>query len=266
MNYPLKSSSKSRNKNRRLKAVVAILLFAVLFFVFRTAPFKSFVNKIALPFWKIDNYATGKFSDFFSILVSKKSLILDNKKLEEELSKANVELSLQKIIEKENNDLKTLLGRGDEKRKVVLGIVLEKSGVTPFDVIIIDIGKVQAVQKGDKVLYDNAIEIGQIEEVFEHSSKVKLYSSPGQKFTVLIGSKSIQAEAEGIGGGNFTAKLPRDIEINKGDAAVVPTVSSSVFGFVEEIEVSPTDSFQKILFKIPLNLAELRRVQVEIKP
>lgn len=248
-----------------MKTIIALILFALIFFVFRTAPFKEFFNKIALPFWEIDNYAAGKFSDFFSILASKKSLIIENRKLEEELNKANVELLTRKIIEKENNDLKVLLGRNNMEGKVVLGIVLEKPSITPFDVVVIDIGKNKGVQKDDKVLYKDSITIGQIEEVFANSSKVKLYSSPGQKFTALIGSKSIQVEAEGLGGGNFMAKLPRDIEINKGDAAVVPSISSSVFGFAEKIEVSPADSFQKIIFKIPLNLAELKWILVEIK-
>ena len=71
-------------------------------------------------------------------------------------------------------------------------------------------------------------------------------------------------ELEGLGGGNFAAKLPRDVEVKEGDAAVVPSISTSVFGFVEKIELNPTDSFQKIIFKIPANLSELKWVTVEI--
>lgn len=265
MNYPLKSSSRPRNKNRRLKAVAVILLLIGLFFLFRADILKGIFNGIATPFWKIDNYVSGGFSKFFSIIGSKKSLIIENRRLEEELSNASVGSSMQKVVQKENEDLKTLLGRNDAKIKTVLSAVLVKPSISPFDVIIIDIGQDKGIQKGDKVLYKDAITIGQVEEVSAHSSKVKLYSSPGEKFTAFIGAKSIQTEAEGLGGGNFMAKLPRDVEVNEGDEAVVPSISTSVFGFAEKIEAGPADSFQKIIFKIPLNLAELRWVLVEVR-
>lgn len=263
MNYPLRNSSKPRDKKWRAKVTVAVLLLSFIFLFSRAVAFRDFFNKIALPFWKTDSYATVKFSGFFSLIGSKNSLIAENQKLQEELNGANAKLSLQKVVEKENADLKSLLGRNDSKIKVVLGVVLEKPSISPFDVIIIDIGRDKRVKKGDKVLYEGMIVIGQIEEVFEKSSKVKLYSSPGQKFTVFIGSKSIQAEAKGLGGGSFMAKLPRGAEIIEGDAAVIPSISTSVFGFVEKIETESIDSFQNIFFKIPLNLTELKWVEVE---
>lgn len=265
MSYPLRNSSKPRNGKWRVKSAVAILLFATVFLFSRVDLFRGFLNKIALPFWKIDNYAVGKFSDFFSVIGSKNSLVAENRRLEEELTKANAELSIQKVIEKENDDLKSLFERSDTKMKVILGVVLKKPVIYPFDIIIIDIGKTNGLQKGDKVLYGGVIAMGQIEEVFEKSSKVKLYSSPGQKFTVFIGSKSIQTEAEGLGGGNFMVKLPKGVEVSEGDEAVVPGISTTVFGFAHKIETDPADSFQKIIFKIPFNLNELKWVEVEVK-
>jgi len=264
MNYPLKNNSKPGNKNRRLKIAAIIFIFAAIFFISLTGAFRGFINKIALPFWKFDNYVTLKFSNAFSIIGSKRSLILENRRLNLELNKIKTDLSLQKIIRKENENLKALFGRSEGKKNVVLAAVLVKPSVSPFDVIIIDIGKDKGVKEGDRVLYEGAVAIGEVEEAYSRSSKVKLYSSPGEKFVALIGETSAQVEMEGLGGGNFAAKLPRDVEVKKGDAAVVPSISTSVFGFVENIELNPTDSFQKIIFKIPANLSELKWVTVEI--
>lgn len=264
MNYPLRNNSKPRNKNRRLKIGVAIILFMALFLISFTVAFKGALNKIALPFWKFDNYITQKFSDFFPIISSKKSLILENRRLAEELNKIGSDLSIQKIIQKENEDLKALLGREERKDNLILVAVLVKPSISPFDVIIIDAGKDKGIKAGDRVLYEGSAVIGEVEESYDKSSKVKMYSSPGEKFLALVGEKAVQAEAEGLGGGNFSAKLPRDIEVKEGDAAVVPSISTSVFGFVQKIELNPTDSFQKIIFKIPANLSELKWVLVEI--
>lgn len=263
-NYPLRNNSKSKNKNWRLKIAALALIFIVVLITSFTGALKGSLNKIALPFWRLDSYAVQKFSDFFPIINSKKSLILENRRLIEELKKNSSDLSLVKIIQKENQDLKTLLGRDELEKDVILGAVLVKPSISPFDVIIIDVGLDKGVKKGNKILYEGSVTIGEVEEAYGQSSKVKMYSSPGEKFLALVGEKNIQVEAEGLGGGNFSAKLPRDIEVKEGDAAVVPSISTSVFGFVHSIELSPTDSFQNIIFKIPANLSELRWVLVEI--
>lgn len=264
MNYPLRNNSKPRNKNRRIKIGAVIILFTALFLISFTGALKGYLNKIALPFWRFDGFITQKFSNFFPIIGSKRSLILENRRLAEELNKIGSDLSVQKIIQKENEDLKALLGREEGENNLVLAAVLVKPGISPFDVIIIDVGFDKGVKAGDRVLYEGSVAIGEVEEVYDKSSKIKMYSSPGEKFLTLVGDKSVQAEAEGLGGGNFSVKLPRDIEVKEGDAAVVPSIATSVFGFVQKIELNPTDSFQKILFKIPANLSELKWVLVEI--
>ncbi|MBM2817828.1 MAG: hypothetical protein HW401_418 [Parcubacteria group bacterium] len=264
MNYPLRNSSKPRNKNKRLKFLIAAIIFAILFLISLTGAFKISLNNIILPFWKSDSYIGQKFSNTFSIIGSKKSLIAENRRLGEELNKIKADLSIQKIIQKENEDLKALLGRDEIKKNAILSAVLVRPSISPFDIIIIDVGLDKGVKAGDRVLYEGSVAIGEVEEAYVHSSKIKLYSSPGEKFIALVGERSVQVEAEGLGGGNFSAKLPRDIEVNEGDAAVVPSISASIFGFVQKIELNPTDSFQKIIFKIPVNLSELKWVTVEI--
>ena len=264
MNYPLRNNSKSRNKNKWLKFAIVALIFSAIFLISFTGAFRGYLNKIALPFWRFDSYAVNKFNNFFPIIGSKKSLILENRRLNQELSKIKADLSIQKILQKENEDLKALLGRDGARKNAVLSAVLVRPSISPFDVIIIDAGINEGVKEGDRVFYEGSVAIGEVEEAYSRSSKVKLYSSPGEKFVALIGETSAQVEMEGLGGGNFAAKLPRDVEVKKGDAAVVPSISTSVFGFVENIELNPTDSFQKIIFKIPANLSELKWVTVEI--
>lgn len=264
MNYLLKNNLRPRNKNWRLKIALIILIFVTLFFISRANVFKEFLNKVALPFWRIDNYAVSGFSGFFSVINSKRSLIFENRALKEELDRTKADSSIRKILQKENEDLKILLGRNDARKNVILAAVLVKPGISPFDIIIIDTGKNKGVKKGDKVLFENALTIGEIEETYEGSSKVRLYSSPGEKTIAFVGPTSMQVEAEGYGGGNFIAKLPRGLEVKEGDEVMMPGISTSILGLVEKIKTSPADSFQEIIFKIPVNLAELKWVLVEI--
>lgn len=264
MNYLLKNNYKSRNRNPRLKVILIIIVIVILFFVSRAGLFDSVANRIAVPLWKTANYANNKFSSMFSVVRSKKSLISEGRILKEELNKANANLLIQKVYQKENEDLKALLGRGNERKNVILSAVLVRPGMSPFDIIVIDIGKNSGVQVGDKVTHNGVLTIGEVSEVDAKSSKVRLYSSPGEKHMALIGPKSVQTEVEGLGAGNFIAKLPRDMEIKEGDEAVMPNITTSILGFVQKIETGVADSFQKVIFKIPINLSELKWVEVEI--
>lgn len=264
MNYLLKNNYKSRNRNSRLKIILIIAIIIILFFISRAGLLGGTVNIIAVPLWKVSNYTSDKFSDMFSAIRSKKSLILEVKSLKEELGMASANLLIQKVYQKENEDLKALLGRDNDKTKNILSAVLVRPGMSPFDIMVIDIGKSSGVKVGDKVLYNGSLVIGTVAEVDSKSSKVKLFSSPGEKHIALIGPKSTQVEVEGFGAGSFVAKLPRDVEIKEGDEVVMPGISMSILGFVQKIESGVADSFQKIIFKIPVNLSEIKWVEIEM--
>lgn len=264
MNYRLRNNSKFKNKNLRFKIITLVIAFFITLSVFFSGIFSGFLNKIALPFWRVDIYVVQKFSEIFAIINSKKSLILENRRLSEELNKNMMDTLMLRVIQKENQDLKALLGRDKVNKNTVIGAVLAKPGISPFDVIIIDIGLDEGVKKGNKVFYEKSVAIGEVEEVYERSSKIKLYSSPGEKFLTFVGENNIQVEAEGLGGGNFFAVLPRDAEVKEGDIAIVPGASTLVLGFVHKIKLNPTDAFQNIIFKTPVNLSELKWVLVEI--
>ena len=130
--------------------------------------------------------------------------------------------------------------------------------------LTLDIGADQNIKVGDKVMANANIYIGEITEVLEHSSKVTLYSTPGRKLSVILGSNSVTMEAVGIGGGNFNILVPREIEVKEGDVIVIPSITANVFGIVEKVNFKETDSFQTVLFKSPVNISELNFVEVVI--
>ena len=101
-----------------------------------------------------------------------------------------------------------------------------------------------------------------LNEVFKNSARATLFSFPGRSADVLIGDSGIITTAIGRGGGNFEAKLPREIEIEAGDPIVIPEIDSHIFAVVEDVVSKPTDSFQTIYFKNPVNISELEWVVV----
>ena len=261
MNYLLKSSSfEDRKKNARRRILIVIVILIFISIVLLTTPVRSLLFSLAEPIWKSQNsFINSNFIEYFKF---KQTLINERLAIEQKLFMAGNLLALNTTLQKENDSLKDLLGRKDVKQKTILSAVLVKPPQTPYDSLIIDIGENYNIKVGNKVMANANVYIGEVSEVLPHSAKIILYSSPGRKLPVILGTNSATVEAVGIGGGNFNIFLPREVEVKEGDVIVVPSITTNVFGIVEKVNFRDKDSFQTVLFKSPVNISELNFVQV----
>ena len=266
MNYRLRSSSvegrERSSRHRKMWVAIAVLVGIV---VLHTLWGRQVLTALAVPVWQSQHTLGGWWAENIVVLKSKQALIRENLRLMDELNDVRVNIFMNQVLKKENEDLKMLLGKRPENIKSVIAAVLVRPPKTPYDVLVIDAGSVDGVMVGDVVLADGTVYIGEVTEVLPHSAKVEMYSSPDKKSSVMIGADGVEAEAIGQGGGNFEVRLPREVEVANGDIIVMPSVTSNIFGSVSQIEVRDKDSFQKILFKNPLNISDLLWVEVIIK-
>lgn len=261
MNYHLKSSNfQDRKRNEKKKLLITIFSLVVLLLIISTSPVRSTLFSVALPVWKIQNYIVN--SNFFEYFKSKQTLINERLIMEQKLFLAGNLIDINNTLEAENENLKDLLGRRNINIKSILAKILVKPPQTPYDLLIVDIGSDLGVKVGDKVVANTNIYIGEVSEVFPQSSKITLYSTPGETIPVVLGINSISVEAVGIGGGNFNIFLPREVEVKEGDVIIIPIITANVFGIVEKIIFKETDSFQTVLFKSPVNISELSFVEI----
>lgn len=263
MNYPLKSSNfVERQRQARKRVLYIVLLLILVAAIIRFSPVRQWLFSVSTPLWNTRNIVLE--SSFFQYFKTKQTLINEKNALEQKLFLAGNLIAENSILLVENESLKDLLGRKNIKQNIVLASILVKPPQIPYDSLIIDIGADQGLRVGAKVLATANTYIGEISEVLPHSAKVTLYSSPGQKLSVILGTNSVTAEAVGIGGGNFNIFLPREVEVKEGDVIVIPSITANVFGIVEKINFKETDSFQTVLFKSPVNISELNFVEVTI--
>lgn len=263
MNYLLKSSSfDDRKKNAKKKVFAVILVLFIAIIILASTPARNILFFVAEPIWKVKNLIAD--SSFFEYFRTKQGLIDERVAIERKLFMVGDLLALNETLKKENETLKSLLGRQDTKLKTVLASILAKPPQLPYDSLLIDIGENQQIKVGDQVVANTNIYIGEVSEVLSHSAKVSLYSTPGRKLSVVLGASAVTAEAVGIGGGNFNILLPREVEVKEGDVIVIPAITSNVFGIVEKVDFQDKDSAQKVLFKSPVNISELSFVEVVI--
>ncbi|HJN62619.1 MAG TPA: rod shape-determining protein MreC [Candidatus Paceibacterota bacterium] len=238
--------------------VVALIFIFILVNLFIPNIIPGKFNSLGKPIWKLREGILEKFGEVGGVLHSKSSLVVENKRLRSELKSAELLNIKVNLLERENRELKNLSTRetvsGDLLR------VLSKASQSPYDTLIIDIDN-KKVSVGQEVFSEEEILIGVIDEIYKDSARVRLLSSAGNKYNVEIGDESIEGIAEGLGGGNFEITLPRGVDAEVGDEIISPDLAVKLLGIVEHIESKPQNSFQKILFKSPVNINQIKWVK-----
>ena len=210
----------------------------------------------------LGNNIGEKFSNISSFFYSKNILLENNINLRLDLNEKETMLSNYNSILAENIQMKEILGRKIEKTNMVISTILSKPNHSLYDTLIIDTGAKNGISEGKRVFAFGNIPIGRIAEVYSDSSKVILFSNPGERTEVVVG-KDIFMQVIGRGGGNFEMNLVKDIVLEKGMEVVLPGIHPYVLGIVETIISDPRDFFQKALLISPVNIQELKFVEVE---
>jgi cell shape-determining protein MreC len=148
---------------------------------------------------------------------------------------------------------------------VILSVILAKSSQSIYDTLVVDAGIKQEVKVGSIVFALGNVPIGRVAEVYSNSSKIILFSNSGEKTQVIIPGKDIFMELVGRGGGNFEMILPRDLVLQKGDQVTMPGINPYVLAIVETIISDPRNPFTKALLVSPVNVQELKYVQINIQ-
>lgn len=219
------------------------------------------LHYVGKPLWWLKNSSFETFSNFVEFVKDKEDLLEENRNLKIKLNETISQELFYKILLEENKELKALVGRQDTPIKFILANVLVKPNLSPYDSLVLDVGKEEGVKRGDKVVFNNVI-IGELGEVYPQTAFAYLYSSPERQTNVVIGFNEISGIAQGKGGGNFEMRFPKDVLLVEKDIITLPELDLFVLGAVNKIITSPEDPFQTVLFKFPINIFELKWVQI----
>lgn len=262
------------NKDRgRVSSVsylfVAILIAMVFYFWYPVflSVFSRFALGVSYPFWKVQGYIVEKMSSALINFEEKKTLEERNKYLLKRFESVKYAILEKELIEKENIELKKILGRSnpldDEKNKRnLLAYIISGPVTPPYDVLILDIGIDGGVSVGDLVLGGNGYLVGEIVEIYNKTSKVRLHSSYGVKTPVLIGENKTTMEILGVGSGNFVVQIPKDFLVEEGDLALMPGEDPTIVAEVKKIEGKDGEMFKRAYLFSPFNIRELHSVLV----
>lgn len=241
MNFHLKSDRYERKRIPVLKGISLVFACFILIQIVVPTFLPRIAHHIFSPFWTVKTDDTAQT-----------------------IAELQTKIDSFSLIEKEHTTLLTELGQ-KKPSEMIFARVLVLPPQSIYDMLIIDSGSIQGVTVGKKVYAGNNILLGEVVEVYEKTAKVKLYSSPDEKYDIIIGTASSSVRAMGIGRGNgmFEALVPREAKVVVGDIVTVPQISTTVYGKVSYIITDPARAFDSVLFQSSIPLQSLRRVYVE---
>jgi len=239
----------------------AIIILSALILWRAPSFFSGLFMSVARPFWRTE------FSIQSGALESPGQLLSDNESLKRQLSDLELSIastSVEATLE-ENDELKAMLGRASTT-PAVLAAVLSRPPYMPYDELVIDRGSDDGIASNTLVYSPEMVLIGHLSALYSQTSAVTLFTSPGQKYNVLIGSSHIPAEADGRGGGQYQAEIPHGSAIEAGDIVEDQSLNDKEFGIVVTVRSDPSDPFDQVLFAPPVNIYQLRWVLLEKSP
>ena len=261
-------------QRKKLYYGVFFLFIFLFLFYFRAGVWRGLSYaciKIFHPVLVVGDAIGKNFGSLGSYFISKSSLSAENQNLKAELDAEQATMANYNSILAENTDLKDTLGRKTPKVNMILAAILSKPNQSLYDTLVIDAGSNEGIKIGQIVFAFSSVPIGRITEVYPESSKVILFSNPGEKTTVVVthatagqAGKNISMELVGRGGGNFEMVMPSGVTFTPGDQVVLPGITPYVVGTVQTIISDPRDSFSKAILTSPVNIQELNFVEVEI--
>ncbi len=251
---------------QRKKIIRNVIGFGI-FFILVILGILTWTGKIfhfvSRPVWKAERSISNGLYNINYLVRTKASISNENHNLIDEISSLRATMTDYQILKDENNQLKELLGRIPTKNEFILGNILTKPNRSPYDTIIIDIGSNNGVRENDKVYADGNVPIGNINKVYVNSSLVTLFTNPGQKTEGFINNSNAGVLLTGRGGGNFEMIIPIELIAEKGTIIYLPGSTSEVLATIDEIISKPSDPFKKVLLSSPINVQNLKWVEIK---
>ncbi|MBP6866247.1 MAG: rod shape-determining protein MreC [Candidatus Pacebacteria bacterium] len=256
-----------KRKNKKNLRVFFVVLSITLFIFFSATIFSFFSASshfVLTPVVSLGRRIGNNLSNINVFFASKKALIEENNELKNKVLEREARLANHEALFNENEKIKEILLRKPEGRQMVLAGILGNPNQSPYDTLIIDAGSDVGIVVGNHVFAYGDVPVGVVSEVSGRTAKVMLYSTYGQKQSAVLSGSDTFIELIGRGRGNFEVVLPRDFELVNGTLALLPGINPYTIAEVTDVISDPRDPFKKALLKSPINIFELKFVEVQI--
>lgn len=195
-------------------------------------------------------------SGFFT---TRRSLEMENESLRRELSLAAELLASAPRLESENESLRAI-ARLAGSAPGQTARVISSFRTTPYGTFMIDLGRDDGIGEGFLVLTEGGYVLGEVTDVLAREATVRTVFAPGVAVDLVTGNTAFSAE--GRGGGNARAEIPREAVVAVGDSVRAPLFANRAAGVIGSIEGASSSATQTLHIRVPANLDSMQFVYV----
>lgn len=198
------------------------------------------------------------------VRLGRESVQTEVERLRAEVAALEVKVADRDFLYNENLRLKERLGRVPTDTKTLLAAVLLRPPGTPYDTLILDVGRDENVAVGDLVFAGGSVVIGKVTEVYGSTARATLFSAPGATHDAIIFSEggSVPIALEGQGAGSFVGKIPQGTAVAVEQTVVFSNIMPVLTASVSYVEAKEGESFQTVYMHLPVSPFALRYVEV----
>lgn len=224
----------------------------------------SALSYVTAPLLSVRHYFDTSTSALPAFVRDRNALLAEINGLQQELENQKGTQDVLAAIDRENEELRALLGATDAS--TILAGVIARPPMSPYDTVVIDKGASDGIVIGAPVYYGAGMVLGYVQSAYAHHSIITLFSSPDVTTTVYVFGPNIFTTARGEGGGVVRLSVPQGIHVAEGDVAVLPSITRGVLGTVYSVESVSTEPDQHAFVTLDVPLQSLRVVRVGTEP
>lgn len=255
-----KGSSRRRSLPKGVRNTIIFLVIGlVLLYIVPKLVF-GIVTVALYPFESLRSWVLESQDSLPYYLRDRHELIQHIEELEQKVAiSGGTENTLTKL-KTENEQFRLLCEAVPDER--VIARVVGRPPKLPYDVVMLDRGRVHGVVEEAPVFVGSDQIIGYVSRVYEKTALVTLVSTAQFESMAYIIGPNIYTYARGVGGGMLRVVVPQGIPLSVGDTVILPAIDSGVYGTIAYIETSPTQPEQYGYVPMTQNLQSVQYVSV----
>jgi len=192
------------------------------------------------------------------------ALVSEIETLRDTVTTQSAELAASDYAQTELQAIRNTVGAAGAP--LVLGNIIARPPYTPYDVLVVDVGKDNGVTVGASVYVGAEVVIGTVEAVFANSAVITLFSTPGIHTNAYIVGPQLYAESEGQGNGVLKLSVPQGVALAVGDPVILPGFAAGYIGRISNVTSIATEPVQSAYVTIPVSVQALRYVRIGSAP
>jgi len=254
--------------------VLSLLIIFSLIFINQ----RGWLNPVSNIFFKSSSliqknilYLSLKTNNFFNFIISIKNLNQENNKLKEDNLNLLSQLIELRETKEENEMLRDQIGLPlNDSNQLVLANIISKDSSDFGKYFLINKGRKDGIEEKFTVIASGNILVGQVTEVFNSFSKIRLITDPNS----LINARIQDSEIDGLVRGEYNDLifdlLPQGKEIEIGNMVITSSLSGLfpsglIIGKIEKIISSDAQISQKAKISSVIDFNKLDKVFIIIQ-